>query len=203
MHAALRLTVSDLVVDRGGRRVLDGVGFGVAAGGAVTVTGPNGSGKSTLLRTLAGLVRRLSGEIALHGAGEDGVPEQAHYVGHHDALKPQLTVIENIAFWADVMTGRRSDPLDALARFGLDDLAALPARNLSAGQRRRLTLARLVAIERPVWLLDEPTTAIDAASERALIALIEAHRAAGGLVVAATHAPLGLEGAAALRLEPA
>ena len=177
MHAALRLTVSDLVVDRGGRRVLDGVGFGVAAGGAVTVTGPNGSGKSTLLRTLAGLVRRLSGEIALHGAGEDGVPEQAHYVGHHDALKPQLTVIENIAFWADVMTGRRSDPLDALAR--------------------------LVAIERPVWLLDEPTTAIDAASERALIALIEAHRAAGGLVVAATHAPLGLEGAAALRLEPA
>ena len=197
----MRLVVNDLSAERGGRRVFEAVSFVVVAGGALVVTGPNGAGKSTLLRALAGHVRPAGGTIVVEGGdGERTVGEQAHHVGHADALKPALTVQENLAFWAAFTAGRPGSIDAALEAFDLGDLARLPARVLSAGQRRRLALARLLASWRPVWLLDEPTTAIDAASERALGRVIAAHRAEGGLVVAATHAPLGLAEAASLRL---
>jgi heme exporter protein A len=197
----MRLVVNDLSAERGGRRVFEAVSFALGRGGALVVTGANGAGKSTLLRVLAGHVRAADGTITLEGGDpERTVGEQAHHVGHADALKPALTVHENLAFWAAFTAGRAGSVEAALDAFDLADLAGLPARVLSAGQRRRLALARLLASHRPIWLLDEPTTAIDAASERAPGRVVAAHRAEGGLVIAATHAPLGLADAAGLHL---
>ncbi len=178
---------------RGGREVFSGLSFRVAAGEALVVTGPNGAGKSTLLRIVAGLVRPVAGRVVFEG-GEEDAPAGAHlhYIGHLDAVKPQLSVAENIGFWADWLGAARTDPADALAAFALDHLADLPAAVLSAGQRRRLSLARLKLAERPVWLLDEPSVALDAASRARLAALVDAHVSAGGIVMAATHEALGL-----------
>lgn len=214
-----RLLATDLVCDRGGRRVLDGVGFFVggdtAAGNVLFVTGPNGVGKSTLLRLVAGLGTLESGEIRLEAGGGAvtgaEVAECCHYLGHRDALKTALTVAENLAFWRDFLApppvgagaGHPALDLDdALAAVDLDALADLPAGLLSAGQRRRLAVARLLVVRRPLWLLDEPTSALDAASEARLVALMAAHAAAGGLIMAATHLPIDLPGRS-LALRPA
>ena len=197
----MRLRASDLACIRGGREVFSGLGFMVAAGEALLVTGPNGAGKSSLLRLLAGLVRPAAGQLALEGGDEDlTVGEQAHYLGHQDALKPSLTVAENLAFWAQFLGGSQTGMAGPLETVGLAGIGDLPAAYLSAGQRRRLSIARLVAVQRPIWLLDEPTSALDTSAQAALEALMVRHLAGGGLIIAATHAPIGLERAAELKL---
>jgi heme exporter protein A len=195
------LTVEDLAVFRGERLIFRDLGFRMPTGGALVLAGPNGSGKSTLLRLLAGLVRPAAGQVLWDGA--DALSDlAAHgrrvaYLGHQDAVKPGLTVTENLRFAATV-SGR---PIAAaLATVGLDALADLPARMLSAGQKRRVALSRLALSAAPLWLLDEPTLGLDTASIERFGTLLAAHRAGGGMVVAATHVPLPLPDAAGLRL---
>jgi heme exporter protein A len=204
----IRLVGRDLACVRGGREVFTGVSFAVTAGEALAVTGPNGAGKTTLLRLIAGLLEPAAGQLELiEGARDTTLAEQAHYLGHRDALKPALSVRENLAFWYAFLGGRDAPAAStaaavssALDAVGLGPLIGLPAAYLSAGQRRRLAIARLVAAPRRIWLLDEPTAALDAASQDRLAELMRAHLAGGGIIVAATHGPLALSGAAALRL---
>lgn len=202
----MRLIASALGCSRGGRQVFTGLDFAVAAGEALVITGPNGAGKSSLLRLIAGLVRLDNGRLVLEGGDpEFSIGEQAHYLGHQDALKPSLTVAENLSFWTGFLGGRREGNhlaavRSAIAAVGLDRLAEVPASYLSAGQRRRLSIARLLAVRRPLWLLDEPTSALDAAAQVLLSGLMRDHLDGGGLILAATHGPLGLDGASELRL---
>ena len=197
----MRLAADNLTCIRGGRVVFAGLSFAVAGGEALLVTGRNGAGKSSLLRMIAGLVRVADGRLTLDGGeAEATVGEQAHYLGHHDALKASLSVSENLAFWAEFLGGDRGNVTAALDAVGLAPLARLPAAYLSAGQRRRLSIARLAAVERPLWLLDEPTSALDAQSQERLAGLMQAHLAKGGLIVAATHGPIGLAAPRELRL---
>lgn len=197
----MRLVGADLACIRGGREVFRGLGFAVGAGEALLVTGPNGAGKSSLLRLVAGLLRPQQGRIELEGRDlELTIAEQAHYLGHQDALKPSLSVWENLGFWTALLGGDTKNAGLALAAVGLDRLAHLPAIYLSAGQRRRLAVARLIAIERPIWLLDEPTSALDDAAQAMLGALMRAHLAGRGVILAASHGPIGLDGAKELRL---
>jgi heme exporter protein A len=197
----MELSADNLTCVRGGRTVFAGLSFAVSGGEALTVTGRNGAGKSSLLRMLAGLVRVAGGRLALAGGeAEATIAEQAHYLGHQDALKSSLSVRENLAFWIEYLGGHRETLPAALDAVGLKRLAGLPAAYLSAGQRRRLSIARLAAVQRPIWLLDEPTSALDAQSQERLAALMQAHLAGGGLIVAATHGPIGLSDARELRL---
>ena len=196
----MRLEATDLACIRGGREVFSRVGFSVAGGEALLVTGRNGAGKSSLLRMIAGLVRLAGGQLALaNGDPELPLAEQVHYVGHQDALKPSLTVAENLNFWVRYL-GSGEKGAAALAIVGLDAVAHLPAGYLSAGQRRRLSIARLIAVRRPIWLLDEPTAALDRAAQDRLAELMRDQLAGGGLIVAAAHGPIGLERAKELRL---
>ncbi|MEN3378964.1 MAG: heme exporter protein [Hyphomicrobiales bacterium] len=189
----LRLVAAGLGCVRGQRDVFHDVGFELSAGEALALTGPNGAGKSSLLRLIGGLLRASSGRIELAGGATDlTIAEQTHYQGHLDALKPSLTVAENLAFWIHYLGGS-APPDSALAALGIAGLADLPAGYLSAGQRRRLSLARLIAVPRPIWLLDEPTSALDAAAQARLAALMRDHLAGGGMIVAATHGPLGID----------
>lgn len=197
----------DLTCVRGERTVFAGLGFTLPAGGAVVLVGPNGSGKSSLLRLMAGLLRPARGRLTWGGEAISEDPEahggRLHYVGHLDAVKPVLTVAENLAFWAGLHGPGNADRklvLDALERFGLDHLADVPGQMLSAGERRRLSLARLVAVPAALWLLDEPTAVLDKVSVAALEGVLAEQRAGGGMVAVATHGALGLDGAAELRL---
>jgi heme exporter protein A len=199
----MRLVASNLACIRGGRHVLSGLGFSLASGEALLLTGPNGAGKSSLLRLVAGLVPLADGQISLDG-GDPEVPlcEQAHYLGHQDAVKPALSVRENLDFWVRFLgdTAIAIDP--ALAGVGLDGISHLPAGYLSAGQRRRLSIARLIAVPRPIWLLDEPASALDSTAQATLAKLMTQHLAVGGMIIAATHGPIGLQDAKEMRLEP-
>lgn len=196
-----RFTGNDLVCIRSEWTVFEGLSFSIGESDAVVLRGPNGSGKSTLLRLMAGLLHPDSGiltwneqdisqDIHVHGAN-------IHYVGHQDAIKPLLTVAENLSFAASLKTSEFNHGI-ALEAFALTDLADLPVRLLSAGQRRRLALSRLVASQAPLWLLDEPTVSLDEDAVTMLLSAISAHRAGGGMVVAAVHGPLNLEGASEL-----
>jgi heme exporter protein A len=200
----MRLVGSDLACVRGGRQVFTGLSFSVAAGEALVVLGPNGAGKSSLLRLISGLVARAGGTLTLEGGDQElTIAEQTHYLGHQDALKPSLTVDENLTFWSRYLGGDEATHpalTAALMEVGLGGIAQLPAAYLSAGQRRRLSIARLLAVKRPIWLLDEPTTALDTAAQAALAGFMEQHLAGGGLIVAAAHGPIGLKAARELRL---
>ncbi len=209
----MALVVENLSVRRGERDVLVGLSLRAEPGVALLLTGPNGAGKTTLLRTLAGLLQPAEGTVRLEtrAAPRAGVPrpgapnaaapppeeeadlaEHCHFVGHLNGLKPALTVDENARFWARYLGGPDEGVAAALATFRLTDLARIPAGYLSAGQKRRLGLARLALAPRPVWLLDEPAVSLDAASQALLAGVVNAHLAGGGIVVAATHQPLGL-----------
>lgn len=200
----MQLAGNNLACIRGGRAVFTQLNFSVAGGEALLVTGRNGAGKSSLLRVIAGLVRLADGKLSLEGGDpEASIGEQAHYLGHQDAMKPALSVAENLRFWAAYLGNAAGDVEPALEAVALAPLAGLPAAYLSAGQRRRLSIARLVAVKRPIWLLDEPTSALDAASQARLAGLMRDHLAGGGLIVAATHGPIGLEAPREMRMGPA
>jgi heme exporter protein A len=197
----MRLSAADLTCRRGGRALFSGLDFSLAAGEALLVTGRNGSGKSSLLRLVAGLLRPDAGRISFEGGNPElGIAEQAHYLGHNDALKPSLTAGENLRFWSAWLGPAENPPDAALGRLGLQDLAGLPAAYLSAGQKRRLSLARLLTVHRPLWLLDEPTAALDAEGQARLGDLMQAHLARGGLILAAAHGDIGLTNARELKL---
>jgi heme exporter protein A len=191
----VQLVAENLVLERGGRRVVDGLSFRLQSGTALVLTGPNGSGKSTLLRALAGYLRPSGGELRLDGANTDQeLGEVCHFVGHLDGIKTHLTAAENLAFWGAYLGGVADNARveAALASFALDALADIPAGYLSAGQKRRLALARLALVQRPLWLLDEPTVSLDVASAERLVAAVNEHLKGGGAAVVATHAPMAL-----------
>jgi heme exporter protein A len=193
--ARIRLLAEAISAFRGDRLILDRISFEVAAGGALVLLGPNGAGKSTLLRAVAGLKRLDGGRLLFDGSDDWG--DKIAYLGHQDGIKPGLTTAENLAFTARI-SGRKITPaLDAL---GIGALAGLPARMLSAGQKRRLALARLSLTAAPLWLLDEPTLGVDAASVEAFGRVLAAHRNWGGVVLAATHLPLPMQDIVELRL---
>ncbi|MGE0501071.1 MAG: heme ABC exporter ATP-binding protein CcmA [Rhizobiaceae bacterium] len=190
----MRLVAADLAGERGGETVFSGIAFVLDEGGALVVTGPNGSGKSTLLRVVAGLLPIAAGLIALEGGGEAWPTTGAasHYLGHQNGMKTALSVSENLRFWQAFLGSPHLDIAEALEMVGLPSVGHLPYAYLSTGQKRRVAIARLLVSYRPVWLLDEPTAGLDADSEAQLEALIDAHREVGGLVIAATHQPLGI-----------
>jgi heme exporter protein A len=171
----------------------------VAAGSALLLRGPNGAGKSTLLLTLAGLLHPISGNVVFEGADPEAGPF-IHHCGHKNAVRPRLSVIQTLKFWADINGRSDVTPATALDRVGLGRTARLDAGYLSAGQQRRLVLARLLVSPRPVWLLDEPSAALDAAGRDLLAALLADHLGSGGLAVVATHDDIALPGAATLTL---
>lgn len=189
----MELNVSDLAVARGGVPVLEGVSFRVSAGEALVLRGPNGCGKTTLLRTVAGLQPALSGQIGLER-------EAMAYAGHADGIKAVLSVRENLQFWADVFGTGTIDP--ALEAFDLHGLRDRPAGSLSAGQKRRLGLARMVVTGRPVWVLDEPTVSLDVRAVAMFADAVRAHLRGGGLALLATHIDLGLDEARVLDVAP-
>lgn len=192
----MRLIADGLAGERGGEEIFSGVSFSLGAGESLTVTGPNGAGKSTMLRIVAGLLPSAGGKVLLEGGGEDFPDAQAgsHLLGHGNAMKAALTVAENLAFWRSFLGHEHLEVDEALEMVGLDDIGHLPFGYLSTGQRRRIGIARLLVSYRPVWLLDEPTAGLDKASEVQFGKLMQAHLEDGGIVVAATHLPLGLEG---------
>ena len=194
----MELVVESLACRRAGRRVFAGVSFRLEAGQAALLKGPNGSGKSSLLRVLAGLVGAEAGDARLDGVSLTGdresFQERVAYAGHLDAVKPQFSVRDNLAHWAALYGAGEARVGPALERFGLAHIADFPAAFCSAGQKRRLGLARLMALDRPLWLLDEPTVSLDVASTAVFADLVRAHVAQGGIAIAATHVALGLEG---------
>lgn len=198
-----RLRLTDLRVERAGRAVIDGLTLELDSGSALLVTGPNGAGKTTLLRTLAGLLPPASGSFEFEGWDPDrDVREASHFISLADAVKASLSVAENAGFWSGYL-GTGVDPSAALERLGLAALAGVPAGWLSSGQRRRLGLARLLVVARQVWLLDEPTVALDAGAVSILTEIINEHLATGGLAVVATHTALDLQSSRTLRLDAA
>jgi len=198
----MKLSVQNLSCARGSRTVLAGVSFSAAAGQSVLLSGANGSGKTTLLRTLAGFIRPQSGAARLDGGPDGfGLDECCHYVGHLNGIKAGFTVDENLAFLAAYLGGDGLKAVDEAAyAFDLEPLRHAPAGFLSAGQKRRLGLARLVLAWRPVWLLDEPTVSLDVASQGLLADAVRAHAQTGGIIVAASHVPLGVAFSRTLRL---
>ncbi len=207
----MRLIADNLSVRRGDDLLFSNVCFSLGAGEALVVTGRNGSGKSTLLRTVAGLIRPESGSVRLENAGSESgarVSEASHYLGHRNAMKQELSVRENLVFWkawlGDHGGGQRAhtgmDVEEAAEAVGLAGITHLPYGYLSAGQQRRFAMARLLVVHRPVWILDEPTAALDTAADALFAGLVEAHLKTSGMVLAATHQPLGLSHATSLEM---
>ncbi len=203
----LRLSARSLRIERGGRTIVKDVSFDLASGEALLALGRNGAGKSTLLRALAGFLPLRGGELSFTGGGSAPLSEQAHYVGHADGLKSALTALENLAFWAAMLRGpgpfatENLSPQQALEKVGLARIGDFPVGYLSAGQKRRVALARLFVVARPIWILDEPATALDVGTQERFAQAMADHLAGGGMILAATHAPLGLAAAKELRLD--
>ena len=197
----MQLLVDKLTVSRGERRVLEGLSFKLAPGEGLLLTGPNGAGKTTLIRTIAGFLRPDVGTVRLEGAEEpEDVGQHCHMIGHQNGIKPSLTVAENLAFWARYLGDNAAGVELALQRLNLAEIDDLPAGYLSAGQKRRLGLARLLVAKRPLWLLDEPNVSLDAASTAMLAGIVAEHMAGGGMAIAATHIPLGIAAMRELKL---
>lgn len=199
----MTLNVSNLTCYRTGRLIFSDQSFTIDPGEAVMLRGPNGSGKSTLLRALAGM-QPFEGDVSLNGVtltdDLDGVQEQIAYAGHLDAIKPQLTVGENLTFWAQLFDGGSIS--DAIEQFALEEIWDRPAHACSAGQKRRLGLARLVVSGRVLWLLDEPTVSLDVETTARFAQIIKTHCAGGGMAMIATHIDLGLETPREIVLDP-
>jgi heme exporter protein A len=188
----MELKANGLTCERGGRIVFRGLSLALRTGQLMQLTGPNGSGKSSLLRLVAGLNEAQSGDISLTGGAKDlSIGQQAHYIAHQEPVKAALSVHENLAFWRDFLGG--GDVEEALEAFDLARLSSYPAGLLSAGQKRRLALARLVLVPRVLWLLDEPTVGLDTASLARLVGVMARQIEKGGMIIAATHVPLGRE----------
>jgi heme exporter protein A len=198
----MRLSAEDIEGRRGGETIFSGVGFVLGEGDGLIVTGPNGAGKSTLLRVLAGLLPLAAGLLALEDGGEEfpSVESACHYLGPDNAMKTALTVTENLAFWQAFFGRPHLSIIEALEMVGLETIAHLPFGYLSTGQRRRVAIAKLLVSHRPVWLLDEPTSGLDKHSELQFSELMRTHLLGGGMLVAATHLPLGLQGVQELRM---
>ena len=203
----VQLIAEKLAARRGEDMIFEDVSFRLEAGEALVLTGKNGSGKSTLLRVVAGLLRPEKGHVSFadsQGSTEHRVGEVSHYLGHRNAMKSELTVEENLAFWLDFLgnaPGRGGLSIDGAAEaVGLSGITHLPFGYLSAGQQRRFAFAKLLVAHRPIWILDEPTAALDASADQLFADLIGAHQRKGGIVLAATHQPLGLENARELRM---
>lgn len=200
------IAAEGLACQRGGRVILSDLAFELRAGAALLLRGPNGSGKTTLLRTIAGFTPPARGSLRITRSG--GIPEKkgedgfCHYIGHLNGIKPRLSALENVSFWQRYYQGQANlDAAEAaLEAFDLLHLAEFSAAHLSQGQARRLALARLLAAHRPVWLLDEPSVSLDAASTKLLEVAVARHRARGGMVIAAIHGELLLDNAAILSL---
>ena len=195
------LIIDNLRVRRGSRDVIAGLSLQLAGGEGLLLTGPNGAGKTTLIRAVAGLLRPEDGCVRLEGGVADTeLGQQCHLIGHHNGIKASLSVAENLRFWARFLGGGEAAVEPALERLGLASIEDLPAGFLSAGQKRRLGLARLLVAQRPLWLLDEPTVSLDAASTAVLAAIVAEHITNGGLAIAATHTPLGITAMRELKL---
>lgn len=205
--SGMRLLAENLSARRGEDLIFTDISFGLGGGESLVLTGPNGSGKSTLLRVVAGLMRPETGRVSwISDSAESGMraAEACHYLGHRNAMKAELTVFENLSFWknflGDAAGGEGTSPGEAAEAVGLGGIIHLPFGYLSAGQQRRMAFAKLLVAYRPVWILDEPTAALDVNAENVFAGLINAHLAAGGIVLAATHQPLGLENARELKM---
>ncbi|MEX3011727.1 heme ABC exporter ATP-binding protein CcmA [Hoeflea sp. TYP-13] len=205
----MRLVADNVSVARGGHIFFSGISFSLEAGEALVVSGPNGVGKSTFLRVLAGLLPDAEGSVRLEDAGFETAAEGAHYLGHRNGMKSELTVRENLEFWRSFMGEAGGDQtkvsagvIEAVAMVGLDGLDHLPFGYLSAGQKRRIAMARLLTAYRPLWILDEPTAALDVQSQEMFSGIVAGHLKTGGLVVAATHHSLGLKNTRNLILNP-
>ncbi|CAN7264668.1 heme ABC exporter ATP-binding protein CcmA [Mesorhizobium amorphae] len=196
----MRLIAENLGGERGGETVFSGIGFALEKGEALVVTGPNGAGKSTLLRVIAGLLPVAGGRVRIEGGGEDfpSIASACHYLGHQNAMKTVLSVAENLRFWRDFAGAGLLSVEEALETVGLGGIGHLPYGYLSTGQRRRASIAKLLVSHRPLWLLDEPTAGLDKASEARFGGVMTDHCRQGGIIIAATHLPLGLDGAKAL-----
>lgn len=201
------LTAENLAVRRGEDLIFMNVSFKLSSGQAMLLTGPNGSGKSTLLRVIAGLLRPEAGSVTIAGEGLETdvrASEASHYLGHRNAMKQDLSVFENLNFWkkflGDFDGGSSLTIEEAAEAVGLASITHLPFGYLSAGQQRRFAMAKLLVAWRPIWILDEPTAALDASADLMFTGLVKAHLAKGGIAVAATHQPLGLEHAQELRM---
>lgn len=198
----LTLEADRLACRRGGRLIFSELSFRLGPGEAIALTGRNGAGKSSLLAMLCGRLRPEAGTIRIAGAADVAPVEFSHVVGHRDGLKTALTAQENLAFAQALLGDASLSPAEALGAVGLPHVAGLPVGYLSAGQRRRVALARLLVARRPFWLLDEPMAALDVAAQTMLTGLMRAHLGEGGAILAATHGPLGLDGARELRIGP-
>ena len=198
----MRLIAEELGGERGGQPVFSGIGFSLGEGDALVVTGPNGAGKSSLLRVVAGLLPAAGGSVRLEGGGEafPTIASAAHYLGHLNAMKPALTLQENLSFWRDFCGDADVSVEAALETVGVGAIGDLPYGYLSTGQKRRAAIARLLVSRRPIWLVDEPTAGLDAESARRFSALLADHLGGGGMIVAASHLPLGIDGATELRM---
>ena len=205
----MRLVADNLCVARSGQIFFSGISFSLSSGEALVVSGPNGVGKSTFLRVLAGLLPDAEGSVRLEGADFETVAEGAHYLGHRNGMKRELTVRENLEFWRDFMASGgggqkngRASVLEAIKAVGLDGIDYLPFGYLSAGQQRRIAMARLLVSHRPLWILDEPTSALDVRAQQMFAGLVANHLGKGGLAVVATHHALGLKNVRSLVLRP-